>query len=63
MAQHITVVIENGKAVISTKGFSGVACKDATKMLERALGATTSDTATEEMNKPQTLGLRAGAGQ
>lgn len=41
-----------GDTVISTEGFQGTACKDATKQLEAALGTVTGDKATQEMYTP-----------
>lgn len=60
--QEITIVFQDGKAVISTKGFRGKACKDATRELEKLIGVTTSDTATPEMSLPPVAPkLKAGA--
>ena len=50
----IEVVINPaGEAVVQTKGFTGSACKDASKALERALGIIESDTPTAELYQPQ----------
>lgn len=46
--KQIEVVIENGRAQVKTQGFEGTACIDATKDLERAMGATTEDVKTPE---------------
>lgn len=49
MAQPtITVIIENGQSTVSTEGFQGKACMDATAELEKALGVTVSDRRTPE---------------
>lgn len=48
MAKEITVTIQGGKAEVATRGFQGKACMDATAELEKAMGATTSDTKTPE---------------
>jgi len=46
----IDMVIEkDGTFTITTSGYDGSACKDATKALEAALGTVTEDTATPEM--------------
>jgi len=59
--KEITVNIsEAGDVEVSTKGFAGKACQDATRQLEAALGATTADTPTAEMMKRNTAHLRAG---
>lgn len=42
------IVSPRGETTITTKGFSGGSCKDATRDLEKALGAKTSDTPTAE---------------
>ncbi len=62
MAQHIDVVIdEKGDVTVTTRGFAGKSCQDATKQLEAALGATTGDQPTAEMHRPVTQALKAGA--
>lgn len=61
MAQHIDVIIdENGDVTVTTRGFTGKSCQDATRQLEAALGAVQSDMPTAEMHKPvtQTLGVK-----
>lgn len=40
---------KDGNLEIKTEGFSGEACKDATKTLKERLGVVTSETATDEM--------------
>ena len=47
------IVSPSGETRIETKGFSGTGCKDATKQLQAALGATVSDKATAEMYSVQ----------
>lgn len=62
MAQHIECVIdENGDVTVTTRGFAGKSCQDATRQLEAALGATTGDAPTAEMHKPvaQKLGVKS----
>jgi hypothetical protein len=54
--ETITVEIgSDGSTKVSTKGFKGKACKDATKQLEKALGKVTSDSDTPEMNERATV--------
>lgn len=43
------ITSKDGKFSIKTEGFSGSACKDATKNLERILGVVSSDESTSEM--------------
>lgn len=50
MAQTIEIVIENGKAQVTTRGFQGKACLDATADLERAMGVKTADQKTPEFD-------------
>jgi hypothetical protein len=42
-----------GETRVETKGFTGPSCRDATKLLERALGVVASDTPTAEMYQQQ----------
>lgn len=41
-------VAPDGTTRIATEGFTGTACKDATRGLEKALGKVTSEKLTEE---------------
>jgi len=52
--QKIKLVIPlKGNPTLTTEGFSGPACKEATRDLERALGKVVKDTPTTEMyDKP-----------
>jgi hypothetical protein len=55
------VVSPNGQTKLETKGFAGSACRDASKLLEAALGTTTEErlsaeyyqTTTEERARTQ----------
>lgn len=49
------IVSPTGQARLTTRGYAGTACKDATRVLERALGAVQSDVATPEMHQIQSL--------
>ena len=49
MAKVIQVVVNpQGETKIETSGFSGSSCQDATRELEKALGATTEESLTGE---------------
>ncbi len=48
MKKIIVHVDKEGSTKISTEGFTGTACKNATKQLEEALGIITKDEHTEE---------------
>ena len=46
----IEITIDSkGKATLQTKGFAGSSCRDASRLLERALGVVESDVPTTEM--------------
>ena len=53
-----------GEAVVQTKGFTGSTCRDASKLIEQALGIVQSDTPTAELYQTQTIDqqLRQGNG-
>jgi hypothetical protein len=45
----IEIIIDaKGESTIQTKGFAGASCRDASKLLERALGERVSETLTGE---------------
>jgi hypothetical protein len=49
MSKTIQITISpKGETKIETQGFAGSSCQDATRALEAALGAKTSDTMTSE---------------
>ena len=45
---EVTIPVSGEGVTIETKGFTGAACKDATKPLEDALGVAVADTVTRE---------------
>ena len=50
----ITIIVDPmGQTEIETTGFTGEACRDATRQLERALGVSTSETLTTEYHAAQ----------
>jgi hypothetical protein len=54
--KKITVHVDKeGGTKISTEGFTGTACKDATKQLEMALGVVTKDSNTQEFYNESTV--------
>ena len=59
---EITVDPQGGTRV-ETKGFTGPSCRDATRVLERALGVVESDAATAEMYQQQPAQQRQEAKQ
>lgn len=58
MKEIIIEVSPTGQTTITTQGFKGKACKDATAALEKALGVITSDTPTREANEREELHTR-----
>ena len=50
MEKLIEIVVDDkGEARLQTKGYTGASCRDASRLLERALGAVASDVPTAEM--------------
>jgi hypothetical protein len=55
MTKTITIEIDaQGNPTITTSGFAGRACRDATRDLERALGQVQTDRDTPEMHQTTT---------
>ena len=46
-------VSPKGETTVETKGFTGTACRDASRALERALGARTEERLTSEFYQGQ----------
>ena len=47
------VIDQRGEARLQTRGFAGASCRDASRLLEQALGEVKSDTPTAEMYQQQ----------
>lgn len=47
--KKIVVRIHKGKVTVTPEGYQGETCKDASKLIEKALGKTVGDTPTNEM--------------
>ena len=65
MTRIIEITISpTGEAVVQTKGFAGSSCRNASKLIEQALGIVQSDTPTAELYQTQTADqpLRQGNG-
>lgn len=57
MAKEIIVTIgTDGGAEVQTKGYTGKSCSDASREIEKALGAVTSDRKTPEYYQQATTG-------
>ena len=50
------IVTPEGKATVQTKGFAGVACRDASKLIEQALGQRVGEQRTAEFHQAQPTG-------
>lgn len=58
----IVRVSPDGEVKVSVEGLSGASCADATRAVERALGATTADAKTAEFNKVAAQGPQVRQG-
>lgn len=47
------IVSPAGEATVQTKGFAGSSCRDASRLIEQALGVVQSDQPTAEMYQTQ----------
>lgn len=47
------VVGTNGEATVQTKGFAGASCRDASRLIEQALGQRTGEQLTAEFHLTQ----------
>ena len=58
------IVSPQGRTTLTTKGFAGSSCREASKALEQALGLVQSDRPTAEMHQSQPAGqsLRQSSG-
>ena len=55
MSQTIEITVSpTGSTTIQTKGFAGPACRDATRLLEQALGVVAEERLTPEFHHAQT---------
>lgn len=48
------IVAPNGETRIETRGFSGPACQEASRLIEQALGSRAAEQRTAEFYAPQT---------
>ena len=64
MTRVIEITISpTGETKLETKGFAGAGCRDATRLLESALGIRTSEQLTAEYHAQQCTHARAQEGQ
>ena len=49
------IVSPQGEATVTTQGFAGSSCRDASKFIEQALGQQTSERLTAEFHQPATV--------
>ena len=45
------IVTSKGETTVTTRGFAGQSCRDASKFIEQALGQRTSETLTAEFHQ------------
>jgi hypothetical protein len=54
VSQVIEIVVDpKGQAKVETRGFTGPACREASRFLEQALGSRTAETTTAEFHQGQ----------
>ena len=54
MSRTIEITVSpDGKTTVQTKGFAGSSCRDATRLLERALGEVSEERLTPEFYSSQ----------
>jgi len=51
------VISPEGKSSVTTKGFAGTSCRDASRFLEQALGSRTTEQVTSEFYQATTQPL------
>jgi hypothetical protein len=57
--QTIEIIVSPaGEATVQTKGFSGPACRDASRFIEQALGQRTGEQLTPEFHQPASTATR-----
>ncbi len=57
MSRTIKLVINaKGETAITTKGYAGSSCRDASRFLEQALGQRLSESLTPEFHQAETTG-------
>ena len=64
MSKTIEIIVSSkGETTVTTKGFAGSSCREASKFIEQALGQRTDERLTNEFHVPQTQqqSLREGA--
>ncbi len=56
MSKIIEIVVSpKGETTVTTRGFAGSSCRDASKFIEEALGQRTSETLTTEFHQTQSV--------
>ncbi|MGO9112089.1 MAG: DUF2997 domain-containing protein [Thermoguttaceae bacterium] len=62
MSKIIEIVVSpKGETTVTTRGFAGSSCRDASKFIEEALGQRTSETLTTEFHQTQSVDLQQQA--
>ena len=59
MSKIIEIVVSpTGETTVTTKGFSGSSCQEASKFIEQALGQRTNERLTAEFHQAQPAGVQ-----
>lgn len=60
MSRSIEIVVgPAGETTVTTKGFAGDACREASSLIERALGQRTEERLTAEFHQSEEIGQTA----
>ena len=57
------IIAANGQSRVETKGFTGSACRDASRFLEQAIGQQTNETLKSEFHQAATALQQVQQGQ
>ena len=54
----VIVVAPDGQTAVQTRGFTGSGCREASRFIEQALGASVNETLTSEFHQTKTVEQR-----
>jgi len=64
MSKTIEIIVSpNGETTVTTKGFAGSSCREASKFIEQALGQRTGERLTSEFYASQSVAQQASQRQ
>ena len=59
MSKIIEIIVSpKGETTVTTKGFTGASCREASKFIEQALGQRTGEQLTAEFHQSQPAGVQ-----